>query len=201
MKERSAVSQKLIDGNLPYGVPVGVGIDQSLTGFALSAVNTLNPVEHITWVYKSPYFGVERLSDIRQWLKDHFEYLEEQGAIIQDIAMEGTVLASHAALVLGELSATVRLTIFDFFDDDDDRRFPLKVPPMTLKKYASGKGNAKKQEMLLQIYKRWGMEFNDDNAADAYGLARIAAESHIDAIEAAVIEQMKDAKYRDQPRI
>jgi len=201
MKERSAVSQKLIDGNLPYGVPVGVGIDQSLTGFALSAVNTLNPIEHITWVYKSPYFGVERLSDIRQWLKDHLEYLEEQGAIIQDIAMEGTVLASHAALVLGELSATVRLTIFDFFDDDDDRRFPLKVPPMTLKKYASGKGNAKKQEMLLQIYKRWGMEFNDDNAADAYGLARIAAESHIDAIEAAVIEQMKDAKYRDQPRI
>jgi Holliday junction resolvasome RuvABC endonuclease subunit len=201
MKERSAVSQKLIDGNLPYGVPVGIGIDQSLTGFALSAVHTLNPVEHITWVYKSPYFGVERLADIRQWLNDHLEYLEEQGSIIQDIAMEGTVLASHAALVLGELSATVRLTIFDFFDNDDDRRFPLKVPPMTLKKYASGKGNSKKQEMLLQIYKRWGMEFNDDNAADAYGLARIAAESHIDAIEAAVIEQMKDAKYRDQPRI
>jgi hypothetical protein len=37
---------------------------------------------------------------------------------------------------------------------------------MTLKKYATGKGTAKKQEMLLQIYKRWGVEFNDDNAAD-----------------------------------
>jgi hypothetical protein len=37
---------------------------------------------------------------------------------------------------------------------------------MTLKKYAAGKGTAKKQEMLLQIYKRWGLEFNDDNAAD-----------------------------------
>jgi Holliday junction resolvasome RuvABC endonuclease subunit len=195
------VPTKLIDGKLPHGVPVGIGIDQSLTGFALSAVNTLNPTEHITWVYKSPYFGVERLADIRQWLIDHFEYLEEQGAILQDIAMEGTVLASHAALVLGELSATVRLAIFDYFDEDDDRRFPLKVPPMTLKKYASGKGNAKKQEMLLQIYKRWGIEFNDDNAADAYGLARMAAEFHIDSIEAAVIEQMKDPKYRDQPRL
>ena len=180
---------------------MGIGIDQSLTGFGLSAVHTLDPSQHITWVYKSPYFGVERLADIRQWLIDHLEYLEEQGAIIQDIAMEGTVLASHAALVLGELSATVRLTIFDFFEEDDERRFPLKVPPMTLKKYASGKGNSKKQEMLLQIYKRWGMEFNDDNAADAYALGRLAGKTAIDEIERAVAEQIEDPKYRDQPRI
>lgn len=195
------MATKLIDGNLSTGSPVAIGIDQSLTGFALSAVNTLEPTEHITWVYKSPYFGIERLVDIRQWLTDHLEYLEEQGNVINDIAMEGTVLASPAALVLGELSAVVRLSIYDFFEEDDERRFPLKVPPMTLKKYASGKGNSKKQEMLLQIYKRWGMEFNDDNAADAYALARLAAESHIDAVELAVVEQMKDPKYRDQPRI
>jgi len=200
MKE-SAVPTKLIDGKLPSGVPVGIGIDQSLTGFGLSAVHTLDPSQHITWVYKSPYFGVERLADIRQWLIDHLEYLEEQGAIIQDIAMEGTVLASHAALVLGELSATVRLTIFDFFEEDDERRFPLKVPPMTLKKYASGKGNSKKQEMLLQIYKRWGIEFNDDNAADAYALGRLAGKTAIDEVERAVAEQIEDPKYRDQPRI
>ena len=195
------MATKCIDGQLSTGSPVAIGIDQSLTGFALSAVNTLNPTQHITWVYKSPYFGIERLVDIRQWLTDHFEYIEEQGNVINDIAMEGTVLASQAALVLGELSAVVRLAIYDFFEEDDERRFPLKVPPMTLKKYASGKGNAKKQEMLLQIYKRWGIEFNDDNAADAYALARLAAESHIDAIELAVVEQMKDAKYRDQARL
>lgn len=195
------MSVKVIDGNLPHGVPVSVGIDQSLTGFALSAVHTLNPSEHITWVYKSPYFGVERLADIRQWLIEHFDYLEEQGAIIQDIAMEGTVLASHAALVLGELSATVRLAIFDYFEEEDDRRFPLKIPPMTLKKYASGKGNAKKQEMLLQIYKRWGVEFNDDNAADAYALARVAGRISIDKVEADIIDKIEDPKYRDQPRI
>lgn len=195
------MSIKVIDGNLPHGVPVAVGIDQSLTGFALSAVHTLNPSEHITWVYKSPYFGVERLSDIRTWLTEHLEYLEEQGAIIQDIAMEGTVLASHAALVLGELSATVRLAIFDYFEDGDDRRFPLKIPPMTLKKYASGKGNSKKQEMLLQIYKRWGIEFNDDNAADAYALARMAGQIFIDKVEEGIIAQIEDPKYRDQPRI
>ena len=180
---------------------MAIGIDQSLTGFAFSAVSTIDPIHHLTWVYKSPYFGIERLVDIRQWLTEHLEYVEEQGCIIQDIAMEGTVLASHAALVLGELSAVVRMTIHDFFEDGDDRRYPLKVPPMTLKKYAAGKGNAKKQEMLLQIYKRWGIEFNDDNAADSYALARLTSGNFITKMEEDIVAQMKDAKYRDQPRL
>jgi crossover junction endodeoxyribonuclease RuvC len=68
---------------------------------------------------------------------------------------------------------------------------------MTLKKYATGKGTAKKQEMLLQMYKRWGVEFNDDNAADAYALARLASGSAIDAIERETQEKIKDPKYRD----
>ena len=192
---------KLIEGNpIPKDSLISIGIDQSLTGFALTALQVDNPLNFLTWVYKSPYFGIERLADIREWLNDNLGYAEEHW-VIKDIAMEGTVLASHAALVLGELSATVRLCIFDFFEDGDDRKFPLKVPPMTLKKYAAGKGNAKKQEMLLQMYKRWGVEFNDDNAADSYGLARLVAGSVDGAVEAAIVEQMRDAKYRDQPRI
>jgi Holliday junction resolvasome RuvABC endonuclease subunit len=191
---------KLIDGKIDKGAIVAVGIDQSLTGFALTVLNIADPNQFMTWVYKSPYFGVERLADIRQWLTDHLDYCEDNWTI-SDIAMEGTVLASHAALVLGELSATVRLAIFDFFEEGDDRRFPLKIPPMTLKKYAAGKGNAKKQEMLLQIYKRWGIEFNDDNAADSYGLARLAGKFLIDDVEKAVVEQIQDPKYRDQPRL
>jgi Holliday junction resolvasome RuvABC endonuclease subunit len=190
---------KLIEGGLSKAGDIALGIDQSLTGFALTALSVEDPSKHLTWVYKSPYFGIERLVDIRQWLVDHFMWFEEQNLDVVDIAMEGTVLASHAALVLGELSATVRLAIYDHYDDY--LRFPLKVPPMTLKKYAAGKGNAKKQEMLLQIYKRWGMEFNDDNAADSYALARLVSGSTDGAIEAAIVEQMKDAKYRDQPAI
>lgn len=189
---------KTINGGLTKNNPIYIGIDQSLTGFALTAINSTNPMEHMTWVYKSPYFGIERLVDIRTWLEEQFILLEKSGNTIEDIAMEGTVLASQAALVLGELSATVRLTIYDYFDDA--RRFPLKVPPMTLKKYAAGKGNAKKQEMLLQIYKRWGVEFTDDNAADAYGLARLVGKNFINEVEKAVVEQMQDSKYRDQPK-
>lgn len=190
---------KIISESLKKKDPVFIGIDQSLTGFSLTALSSTDPTQHRTSVYKSPYFGIERLVDIRQWLEEQFVSLEKAGNTINDIAMEGTVLASQAALVLGELSATVRLTIFDYFEDD--RRFPLKVPPMTLKKYAAGKGNAKKQEMLLQIYKRWGIEFTDDNAADSYGLARLVGKNFINEVEKAVVEQMQDAKYRDQPKI
>ena len=192
---------KIFDGKLSNDCYVTIGIDQSLTGFALTALQFEDPTKYITWVYKSPYFGVERLADIRQWLIDHFDYLEENNNKILDIAMEGTVLASHAALVLGELSATVRLAIFDYFDEGDPRKYPLKVPPMTLKKFAAGKGNAKKQEMLLQIYKRWGIEFNDDNAADSYALARLLGKNFYNEVEKAVAEQMKDLKYRDAPRL
>jgi len=192
---------KLIEGKpIPRDSEITVGIDQSLTGFALTVLDVKKPDQFITWVYKSPYFGIERLADIRQWLSDNLNYIDEHW-YLEDVAMEGTVLASHAALVLGELSATVRLAIYDHFDEEDPRRYPLKVPPMTLKKYAAGKGNAKKQEMLLQIYKRWGIEFNDDNAADSYALARLVSKNSIDAVEKAVVEQMSDPKYRDQPRL
>jgi len=47
------------------------------------------------------------------------------------------------------------------------------IPPTQLKKFVSGKGNSKKDLMLLNVYKKWGVEFNDDNLADAYGLAQM----------------------------
>lgn len=189
---------KSFDGKLQDGQSVSIGIDQSLTGFAFTALAINEPTQYLTWVYKSSYFGIERLVDIRQFLFDHLDYISENHEI-EKIAMEGTVLASHSALVLGELSALVKLTIYDYFDDEI--RFPVLVPPMTLKKYAAGKGNAKKQEMLLQMYKRWSIEFNDDNAADSYALARLAAGIHQDKVEESVVEQMKDPKYRDQARV
>lgn len=192
-------------GEILTGAQVAVGIDQSLTGFAISAVDLSSPEKHQTYVYKSPYNGVQRLSDIDNFLHSFFTELAKADCEVIDIAMEGTVLASQSALVLGELSATVKLFLYNHFDGIANYypepfqrlRTPLMVPPMTLKKYATGKGTSKKQEMLMQIFKRWTVEFNDDNAADAYALARLAGNLHIDAIEKSVVEQTEDPKYRD----
>lgn len=168
-----------------------IGIDQSLTGFAMAFIDCDNPENYFAEVFKSKYSGVQRLDNISEWMNETIGTFATDNIV--DIAMEGTVLASHSALVLGELSATVKLTLYRRWEV-----LPLQVPPMTLKKYATGKGNSKKQEMLMQVYKRWGVEFNDDNAADAYALSRLAAGIAINDVEEAVVEQLKDLKYRDQ---
>ena len=184
---------------------IALGIDQSLTGFALTALMVDDPSVFQTWVYKSDKRGVARLSDIRWWLMDKFDQIAKNGDITE-VAMEAAILASPTSLMLGELAGMVKLACWDYFDGNLNRyepyppnmRVPLQIPPMTLKKYAAGKGNAKKQEMLMQIFKRWGIEFNDDNAADSYALARLASGTTLGAIELAIVEQIKDPKYRDQ---
>jgi hypothetical protein len=198
------MTEKVFQNGLVPG-NITIGIDQSLTGFAITALNVDNPQCYETWVYKSDYNGVKRLHDIRWWMEDKFDTLDAKGCRVVDIAMEGSVLASQSALILGELAGMVKLSIWSYFDGNtniyipypDHLRTPLQIPPMTLKKYATGKGTSKKQEMLLQMYKRWGVEFNDDNAADSYALARLASGSVTGAIEAQVVEQIKDLKYRD----
>ena len=50
----------------------------------------------------------------------------------------------------------------------------IDIAPSGVKKFASGKGNTKKDELVLPIYKRWGFESDSDNIRDAYILAQIA---------------------------
>lgn len=52
------------------------------------------------------------------------------------------------------------------------------ISPSELKKFVTGKGNAQKDLMLLNVYKKWGVEFTDNNLADAYSLARMALEEY-----------------------
>ena len=193
------MSEKVFDGGLIPGKPVAIGIDQSLTGFAVAVVDIIEPSNYEIWVYKSPYRGVQRLNDIAEWLAGKLDFLDGNGNDVYDIAMEGSVLQSQAASVLGELMGAVKLALFTIYEDSHNQllRTPLLVPPMTLKKFISGKGNAKKDEIMLQIYKRYGVEINENNAADAYGLARIAAEFVIDSVEKDIIVKLRDPKFRE----
>lgn len=43
---------------------------------------------------------------------------------------------------------------------------PVLVPTLTLKKFASGKGNTKKDEMKLAVFKKWQVEFDRDPGCD-----------------------------------
>lgn len=49
-----------------------------------------------------------------------------------------------------------------------------EVSPTGLKKFACGKGNVKKEALVLPIFKRWKFESDSDNIRDAYVLSQIA---------------------------
>ena len=95
--------------------------------------------------------------------------------------------------MLGELGGMVKLTLLDF------GVYPLIVPPTNLKKYVAGKGQGvSKSQMLLNVYKTWGVEFTDDNAADSYALAKLVKGDVKYAYQKEVIEKLKDPKFREK---
>ena len=49
-----------------------------------------------------------------------------------------------------------------------------EVPVSSLKKFATGKGNAGKTEVIASVIKRWGADVKNDNEADAFALAKMA---------------------------
>jgi crossover junction endodeoxyribonuclease RuvC len=77
-------------------------------------------------------------------------------------------LGTDAAHVYGGLQAI--LTAFC-----EENSIPYEAVPVgTIKKYATGKGNAKKDAMIAAAVS-WGYEVADDNEADALALFRMKA--------------------------
>lgn len=171
----------------PRGLPVVVGIDPSYTGFGLTILEPKSG-KFQTTVMGFEGLGVVRLSNIC------VEMSEAIGPYkVKEIALESPVKMSHAALMMGELFGAVRLTLLHHHD-----LFPLQVPPTMVKKYASGKGTGvQKNQMLLEVYKRWDVEFSDDNAADSFVLAKIAAKEASTDFQKDVLKKLEDPKFRD----
>ena len=91
---------------------------------------------------------------------------------LQAVHIEGPSYQStgQSVLQMGAIHFLLRLFLYK-------KNINYKViAPGTLKKFVTGKGNSKKELMLLKVYKKWGVEFEDHNLCDAYGLARMALE-------------------------
>jgi crossover junction endodeoxyribonuclease RuvC len=160
-----------------FGIPnlkgaVAVGIDQSYSGFAITAIDEYG--NYYTEVKKLDGAGVERLFNARLFLLGFLNHYN-----VESVALEGYAFGSQMANMAGELGGMIRLALFDNYRfQNDEAAFPIIVPPTSLKKYITGKGRVDKNQILLAVYKKWDVEFTDDNAADSYGLARIARNQH-----------------------
>jgi crossover junction endodeoxyribonuclease RuvC len=158
-----------------------VGIDQSYTGFAFVSLDAdgTDIVGNLKSFDAKTGNGIERLLSIYQHLFKLFSETDD----VAHICMEGYSNASKFGREqAGELGAIVKLAVYDYFDrfndEHGDLRYPTIVKPSSLKKFVTGNGAAKKNNMLLAVYKKWGFETSDDNLADAYSLARVAMAIH-----------------------
>lgn len=136
-----------------------LALDLSLTctGWARSLTDygTLTPP-------KGQDRGLPRLA----WIRDRVMEL----AAGADVAVvEGYAYArGNQAHQIGELGGVVRLALFEAGIPTVD------IPPATLKKLATGKGNAPKDAVLAEAIRRLGYGGSDNNESDALWLFELA---------------------------
>jgi Holliday junction resolvasome RuvABC endonuclease subunit len=109
--------------------------------------------------------GVERLEAWEHWLVQHLFDREL-------IVLEGYAFGRpQQATPIGELGGVIRLCLHQL-------HYPLVViQPAVLKKYATGKGNATKPDMRMELYKRSTLDIKDDNEVDALWLLAAAMDA------------------------
>lgn len=104
--------------------------------------------------------GAERLSVLTRRIMDLI-CCPPCAALPALILIEDGVVRSSAAKALGELHGCVKRDLFD------EKLTPTLIAPASVKKYATGKGNAGKPEMLACAMKRLGYEGYDEDEVDA----------------------------------
>ena len=138
-----------------------MGLDLSLTSTGMVVLKTDGAAESMTLTSK--FKDVVRLADLSEKVRMAIQLYRPKLVVI-----EGYSFGSQTAVAgLAELGGVVKCALFEM-----QQPF-IVVPPARLKKFACGRGNAKKDEIRLAVYKRWGFEAPTNDEVDAYVLARI----------------------------
>lgn len=162
-------------------MPCVIGIDASLTGTGVAVIAGGKNIESHCRI-ESKYTGVKRLVDIEARLK----HILDAAILVDLVLLEGYAYAAqNQAHQIGELGGVIRRMLHN-----RTQRW-IEVSPSQVKKFATGKGNAKKDLIIMQVYKRWGVEFSTSDEADAFVLAKIGQ---------ALMEKW-DQKYDDEPLV
>lgn len=141
-----------------------LGIDQSLTstGIAVLREGTSQPL--VCTALPTKLKGPARLAYIRDRARGFLEEYTPRAA-----ALEGYSYGSTGKVFeLGELGGVLKLLLHD-------AGVPfLVVPPSSLKKFIAHKSEATKEDMRRAVEERFGLDIDQEDACDAYGLARVA---------------------------
>lgn len=164
-----------------------VGIDASLTRTGICTMYTgaglFGNQEHDfkTSIIASKLKGPERLIEIRDRVA---EFCRDADLVL----IEGYAFArAQGAHQIGELGGVLRVMLHE------NRLNWLEVAPSAVKKFATGKGNATKEQIAAWVQKRWGVMFNTNDETDAWVLAKIG--------EALINQQIEDSLVAPQKEV
>lgn len=178
MTKRTGVIRGNTETNIKCSNPIRsndamfVGLDLSLTGTGLIVLDQDACIieQRLIKTKKSDFKNEE----------ERFVYIIDQLSFIpniirlQKVYIEGPSFASkgQSILQMGALNFLVRVFLYR-----KDIEFKI-IPPKTLKKFHCGFGNTKKEDVIDKVKETLGVQFDDHNLADAYGLARMALEDY-----------------------
>ena len=148
-----------------------VGIDPSLTGFAMVAM-----YENGTTVEKELSTKAPKVRSLSNRMK-RIDYLTDAAEeFVREHVCELCVIEAYAfgakgrsVFDLAELGGLLRSKVIGYPDST------VEVSPTTLKRFLTGRGNANKMDVMQKLVRRFDREFKTDNIADAFGLAFLAS--------------------------
>lgn len=149
-----------------------IGLDLSLSGTGFCRLDVNDRV---------PEFRVETIKSEKKKFEDDLVRLrfisdevmrripkDANLVCVEDFFTPSNPYQIGAAIKLAMLAAIVRLGL-------KEAGIPFIIPTANqIKKFVTGKGQAQKNTVVMEVYKRWGLEAKDDNQADACGMAHLA---------------------------
>lgn len=143
-----------------------IGIDENKKIIILKIIssNSSDPIE-------------KRIIDISDKIFFEIDKFKKENIVV---FIEGLAFGAkgNSLLNLSGLNHFIRIELYT------NNIYFQMIPPTALKKFITGKGNVKKESMLLNIIKKYNVNFFDnDDLGDAFGLAVLAHNNYFQEIK------------------
>lgn len=139
-----------------------LGLDPS-TCFGVCVASESGKVVYTKEISYPKLFGFERISAILADVLDVYKMFKPSKVVVEGM------IVGHAASAISVIQVATLLRYFLWQEN-----IPyMEVSPSTLKKFVCGSGNAKKEQVMMWVSKRYGFESPTNNIADAVGLAMV----------------------------
>lgn len=102
------------------------------------------------------------------WIKENVSDKADIWGVIEGYAYGKDPKRGSQVITLAEIGGLIRYVVWRY------TKHPLiVVAPSTLKLFVTGHGHAKKEQMLLSMFKKYGREFTNNDEGDAFALAQM----------------------------